>query len=184
MARFLLFFYLFSTLVLAYDKEILLLHSYNKGLKWSDGISKGVNEIFANHPEFEITTEYMDSKKINSDQYFEALLNLYDKKFAGRNYEVIITADNFAFEFALKYANRFFPNSPIVFCGVENFNPAQISEYKMEDKTTGVIEYKEVQKSLELIKQLVPNLDTIYILSDKAYSSKRIKEQIFEAKKA
>jgi signal transduction histidine kinase len=82
----------------------------------------------------------------------------------------------------LKYGDRFFPNTPIVFCGVENFDPSQISQYDAVDKTTGVVEYKEVQKSLELIKELVPNLDTIYILSDKAYSSKRIKEQIFEAK--
>jgi len=180
--HFLLF--IFVSIGAAYDKEILLLHSYNKGLKWSDGISKGVNEVFSNYPEFEVTTEYMDSKKIDSSEYFDALLALYDKKYTGRKYEVVITADNFAFEFALKYGERFFSDTPIVFCGVENFDPSQISQYKAEEKTTGVVEYKEVQKSLELIKNLIPNLDTVYIVSDKAYSSKRIKEQIFEAKKS
>ena len=125
----------------------------------------------------------MDSKKIDFPEYFDSLLKLYDKKFAGRKYEVVIAADNFAFEFALKYGERFFVDTPIVFCGVENFDPKQISQYGAQEKTTGVVEYKEVQKSLELIKELVPNLDTIYIISDKAYSSQRIKEQIFEAKK-
>jgi hypothetical protein len=83
MIRLLLTLFLFSNIAFAYGKEILLLHSYNKGLKWSDGISKGVSEVFSNYPEFEITTEYMDSKKIDSNHYFDALLNLYDKKFTG-----------------------------------------------------------------------------------------------------
>jgi signal transduction histidine kinase len=178
-------FILLSSFMLLYgfDKEILLLHSYNKGLKWSDGVSQGVSEVFSNYLDYEVTTEYMDSKKIDSDAYFKALLNLYDKKFANRDYRVVIAADNFAFEFALKYKNRFFPNSAIVFCGVENFDPSQIDQYNARSFTTGVVEYKEVEKSLELIKKLIPNLKTIYILSDKAYSSMRIKEQIFEAKK-
>ena len=183
MYRILLLLLFLSTISLAQNKEILLLHSYNKGLKWSDGISKGINDVFSKYPEFEITTEYMDSKKNNSPEYFDALLNLYEKKFAGRSYEVIIAADNFAFEFALKYANRFFLDTPIVFCGVENFDPTQISQYNAQDITTGVVEYKEVEESLKLIKKLIPNLNTIYIISDKSYSSMRIKEQIFEAKK-
>ena len=37
--------------------EILLLHSYNKGLKWTDGISTGVEEVMKKYPHFELTTE-------------------------------------------------------------------------------------------------------------------------------
>lgn len=46
-----------------FGNEILLLHSYNKGLKWTDGISSGVEDVMKKHPEYELTTQYMDSKK-------------------------------------------------------------------------------------------------------------------------
>ena len=80
-------------------EEILLLHSYNKGLKWTDGISAGVEEVFKNHPNYELTTEYMDSKKIESKAYFDVLLEMYKKKFSQRKYKAIIVADNYAYEF-------------------------------------------------------------------------------------
>jgi len=178
----LLVFCFASLLWASYDKEILLLQSYNKGLKWTDGISLGVESVFKDYPEYEITTEYMDSKKIDSPEYFQTVLELYRKKFTGRRYEVVIVADNFAFEFALEHGSTLFPNTPIVFCGVENFDPMQLQIHQAAYKTTGIVEYKEVDKTFELIETLVPNLQKVYIISDKAYSSRRIKEQIFQAK--
>jgi len=98
-----------------YSNEILLLHSYNKGLKWSDGISRGVEDVMLKHPHYELTTEYMDSKKIESENYFEELLDLYKKKFKNRNYKAIIAADNYAYDFVLKYHRELFPNTPVFF---------------------------------------------------------------------
>ena len=157
--------------------EILLLHSYNKGLKWSDGISAGVEEVMKKHPNFELTTQYMDSKKVESEQYSEELLRLYEKKFSNQKYNVIIVADNYAYEFALKYHERIFKKVPIVFCGVENFNPNDIPP-SIKKHITGVVEYKDIRKNLELIHTLFPNLKMVYIMSDDAYSSLVIQEQI------
>lgn len=157
--------------------EILLLHSYNKGLKWTDGISEGVEEVISKHAHFELTTEYMDSKKIESEYYFEELLDLYKKKFGKRTYKAVIAADNYAYEFALKYHKELFANTPIVFCGVENFNPKDITPY-LKNHVTGVIEYKDIRKNLELIYSLFPAIKMVYIISDDAYSSLAIQEQI------
>ena len=173
-----LLIFLFCSLF-AYANEILLLHSYNKGLKWSDGISEGVEDILKKYPRYELTTEYMDSKKIESEQYEEELLVLYRKKFTPRTYKAIIAADNYAYEFALKHHTELFANTPIVFCGVENFQRTSIPK----DKTpfiTGVIEYKDIRKNLELMHSLFPALKMVYIISDDAYSSLAIKEQIIE----
>jgi len=162
-----------------YSNEILLLHSYNKGLKWSDGISRGVEDVMLKHPHYELTTEYMDSKKIESENYFEELLDLYKKKFKNRNYKAIIAADNYAYDFVLKYHRELFPNTPVVFCGVENFNPKELDTY-LKQYVTGVVEYKDIRKNLELIYQLFPAIKMVYIISDDAYSSLVIKDQIIE----
>lgn len=174
-----LFFLILTTLFANNSKEILLLHSYNSGLKWSDGITLGVKEVFDKYPDYELSIEYMDSKKIDTKEYLENLTSLYEKKFSNRKYDVIITADNYAYEFAIQNHKKLFNNSNIVFCGVENFVKSSILK-DLEKYITGVVEYKDIKNNIKLIKELIPNLNTIYIISDSAYSSLAIKEQILE----
>ncbi|WP_238098893.1 sensor histidine kinase [Sulfurospirillum diekertiae] len=131
------------------------------------------------HPQYELTTEYMDSKKIESENYFDELLDLYRKKFRNRQYNAIIVADNYAYDFVLKYHRELFPNTPVIFCGVENFNPKELDTY-LKKYVTGVIEYKDIRTNLELIYQLFPATKMVYIISDDAYSSLAIKEQIID----
>jgi len=173
--KFIIIFILYSSL--GYGNEILLLQSYNKGLKWTDGISQGVEDIMKKHPQYELTTEYMDSKKIESENYFAELLDLYKKKFKHRSYNAIIVADNYAYDFVTKYHRELFPNTPVIFCGVENFNKSEITPY-LKQYVTGVVEYKDIRKNLELIYQLFPALKMVYTISDDAYSSLAIKDQI------
>lgn len=73
--KFIIVFIFYSSFL--YSNEILLLHSYNKGLKWSDGISQGVEEVMQKYPQYELTTEYMDSKKVESEDYVDELIDLY-----------------------------------------------------------------------------------------------------------
>lgn len=157
--------------------EILLLHSYNKGLKWTDGISSGVEEVISQQENFELTTQYMDSKKVESEDYFDELLDLYKKKFKSRAYKAVIVADNYAYDFMLRYRDEIFPNAPIVFCGVENFNASDIPSSLKKD-VTGVVEYKDIRKNLQLMHDLFPELKLVYIISDDAYSSLVIQQQI------
>jgi signal transduction histidine kinase/ABC-type uncharacterized transport system substrate-binding protein len=179
MKSFILLFLLISSTFANNSKEILLLHSYNSGLKWSDGITQGIKEIFDKYPQYDLSIEYMDSKKIDSPEYFDNLMSLYEKKFSNRKYEVIITADNYAYEFVLKNYKKLFYNSAVVFCGVENFDKNSIPK-ELQDKVTGVVEYKEIKKNIELIKKIITDLGTLYIISDDSFSSLAIKEQILE----
>lgn len=172
-------FLLISSTFANNSKEVLLLHSYNSGLKWSDGITQGIKEIFDKYPQYDLSIEYMDSKKIDSPEYFDNLMSLYEKKFSNRKYEVIITADNYAYEFVLKNYKKLFYNSAVVFCGVENFDKNSIPK-ELQDKVTGVVEYKEIKKNIELIKKIITDLGTLYIISDDSFSSLAIKEQILE----
>ena len=176
------FLLLLSYLYANSQKEILLLHSYNMGLKWTDNITFGVKEILEKHPDYELTVEYMDSKKINTKEYFDSLLNLYEKKFSNRKYEILIAADNYAFNFALNHHKKIFNNIPIVFTGVENFKEDMIPK-DLRRYVTGVVEYKEIEKNIKLIENSIHNLDTLYIISDNTLSSKAIQNQIISATK-
>lgn len=176
--KFLILFFLTITIIFANSsKEILLLHSYNNGLKWTDGITQGVKEILDKYPQYELTIEYMDSKKIDSQEYFDILMNLYEKKFSNRKYLVVIAADNYAYEFVLKNHKKLFDKSSVVFAGVENFDKNFIP-LELKKDVTGVVEYKEIKKNIELIRKTIVDLNTLYIISDDTFSSLAIKEQI------
>ncbi|AXX93507.1 histidine kinase [Malaciobacter molluscorum LMG 25693] len=164
------------------QKDILLLHSYNIGLKWTDNITKGVKEVFDKYPDYELTTECMDSKKINSKVYFNTLKKLYEQKFSSRHYKVILVADNYALNFVVKNHKKIFNNSPIVFCGIENYEEMNIPE-DVKKKMTGVIEYKQITKNIEVISRVIPKLNTLYIISDDTLSSLAIKNQIIKESK-
>ncbi|RXJ83518.1 HAMP domain-containing sensor histidine kinase [Arcobacter sp. CECT 8985] len=164
------------------QKDVLLLHSYNIGLKWTDNITKGVKEVFAKYPDYELTTECMDSKKINTKSYFNTLKKLYEKKFSSRHYKVIIVADNYALNFVVNNHKKIFNNAPIVFCGIENYEDMKIPE-NIKKQITGVIEYKQITKNIQIILKVIPKLNTLYIISDDTLSSLAIKNQIIEESK-
>jgi len=73
-----LLFILFLNFVFA--KEVLLLHSYHKGYKWSDDISKAIEKKFATQKNIELTTLYMNTKMVVGSSYFNKLANLYKQQ--------------------------------------------------------------------------------------------------------
>ncbi len=177
-----IFFFLliFNFLFANSQKEILLLHSYNSGLKWSDEITKGLQSVISRYPDYELSIEYMDTKRNHTKEYFDILSLLYSKKYSDKKFDLIITADNYAFNFALSNNKKIFHNTPIIFCGLENFDKIKIPN-NMKNSVTGVIEYKEIKKNIQLIKDSIKNLNTLYIISDNTLSSKAIRKQILDA---
>ena len=52
-------------------KYVLLLNSYHKGYKWTDDITRSIEESFKeNKTDAVLFIEYMDTKKISSTEYF------------------------------------------------------------------------------------------------------------------
>ena len=64
-------------------KEVLLLHSYHKGYEWTNSISNAIENSFK-YTDTEITTEYMDTKRIYSKDYMESLFEFYKKRYKNR----------------------------------------------------------------------------------------------------
>ncbi len=143
--------------------KVLVLHSYHQGLLWTDDITRGINHVFKNEPNIELHFEYLDSKRNTDSSYFRALYNLYRVKHHTINYKVIIVSDNNALEFVKRYRQEFFEDIPIVFCAIDQFTNSLIAEL---DKVTGVTEEIDFKKTVELILQLHPSLDTLVIIND------------------
>ena len=59
-----------------FAKEVLLLHSYHKGYAWSDGISKSIEDTLFPYQDIELSTVYMDTKRITTPTYINKLASL------------------------------------------------------------------------------------------------------------
>ena len=172
---FILLLFLTSLLEASKSKEILLLHSYHKGYTWSDDISKTVEDKLARLNNIELTTVYMDTKRVSNDSYINSLYDLYKIQFNDRHFDLIIASDNHALEFLNKYSQKLFPNTPIIFTGINYYNNNIISNLT---QVTGVVEQVDLEKNFSLIKKLQPDLKKLLIINDTSTTGIAIKKDL------
>jgi len=148
------------------SKHILLLQSYNKGLVWSDDISKGVEDILLPYKNYELTTEYMDTKKNEDAEYLERLYEIFAAKLKNQTYDVIIAADNDAVSFVFSHKDTLFKNTPLIFCGIDKRDPGIDIHQILDAKISLILESKEIKTNMDFIAYLLPSLDHLYIIND------------------
>ncbi|MFY9089285.1 ABC transporter substrate binding protein [Arcobacter aquimarinus] len=179
MKYFLLFSILFYNFLFANEpKEVLLIHSYHKGYSWSDDISKTIEKNFAKYKDIELTTVYMDTKRIDDNNYIKNLAKLYEQQFFDRKFDLIIVSDNNAFDFMFTYHKTLFKDIPVLFCGINNFDKALLEKNGMKDYMTGVAEEVDLEKNFELISKLHPNLKNLLIINDTSSTGYAIKRDL------
>ena len=147
MKYFLLFSILFFNFLYAnQNKEVLLIHSYHKGYIWTDDISKTIEKSFDEHKNIELTTVYMDTKRIDDSLYLANLANLYKQQFLNRKFDLIIISDNNAFDFLSKYYDYLFKDTPVLFCGLNNYTKSNLENLTFKN-ISGVAEEVDIEKN-------------------------------------
>ncbi len=133
-------------------------------MTWVENINKAVYETLdPNRNEYVFHTEYMDTKRHNSAQYYASLKESYRNKYAHTRFDLILSTDNNAFDFLLQNRNELFGNVPVIFSGVNGFENEMLDNV---DNFTGVAEYFSAKETLELILKLHPNIKNIYVIND------------------
>ena len=179
MKRYLFLILFFITFINASTtKEVLLLHSYHKGYKWSDDISLSIEKKFAPFKNINLTTVYMDTKKIATPTYLDKLARLYKEQFEKRDFDLILVSDNNAFDFAIKYHDFLFKDLPVLFCGINNFDKAFLQENSMNKYMTGVVEQVDIDKNFDLILDLHPDIKKLIIINDFSKTGQAIRRDL------
>ena len=161
-----------------FAKEVLLLHSYHKGYAWSDDISKTIEQKLFPYQDIELSTVYMDTKRITTPAYLDKLSILYKEQFSKRKFDLVIVSDNNAFDFAIKHKDTLFKNLPILFCGINNFNQKSFYEKNLQLRMTGILEGVNLEKNFELITKLHPNVNKLLILNDTSKTGLALKNDL------
>ena len=80
-----------------------------------------------------------------------------------RAYESIIVSDDIAFDFITQYRDIYYPNIPVVFCGVNQYTPDLL---KGMHNITGVSEEVDFYHTIKMMLKLHPKLDTVLVVDD------------------
>lgn len=157
------------------NRDILLIHSYHKGYKWSDDMSKVIEKNFSEKENIFLSTIYMDTKRIDTPEYLEKFYHYYKERFNHNKFDVIIVADNSALEFVQLHYKELFYNIPIVFLGINNFNKSMVEGI---NQVSGVVENVNVEKNIDLILELHPDLDKLLIINERSVTGDAMRKEI------
>lgn len=173
MIRLFIFFVVFLSPIFA--KEVLILHSYQQSYRWSVEISEGIESVIKDGRDLKVYTEYMFARQVGEDpEYFQTYRKLFERRFKNKEFDIVIASDNVAFSFALDNHDTLFKNSKILFCGVNNFDEEQIKNHPARERITGVVEYSNIYRNIELMRNFNPQLEKIIIINDKTVTGKAI----------
>lgn len=143
--------------------RVLFISSYSYG--WDtvqlqiEGIKAGIGANVV------VDYEFMDTKRVDNEtsakQFYEGLayrLSVVEP------YDVIILGDDAALLFALEYRSILFPDTPLVFEGVNNQTLAL--EAAKDPMITGVLEQLSFQENIDFARRLFPDADRVVGIFD------------------
>jgi PAS domain S-box-containing protein len=144
-------------------RHVLILNSYHQGFKWSDQIIEGVrSSLLEANAKINIHIEHMDTKRFPR-QDPDALAKSYADKYKTLDLDLIVSADDNAFNFIKKYRNQISEDAPLIFCGVN-----YLTQDKLNGLTnyTGVNETADFKGTIDLILKIHPRVKRIISITD------------------
>ena len=152
-----------------HTNEVLIINSYQNGLSWTDHEEEGIINILNNSDlKISIYIEYMDWKNYPTEENLELFYSNLYYKYAKKPLDAIITTDDSALKFALNHREALFPDTPIIFCGVNESGVQELLEGAAN--VTGVVESIDVEKTIEAALKINPVLKEIAVVFDNTES--------------
>jgi|WetSurMetagenome_2_1015567.scaffolds.fasta_scaffold18750_1 PAS domain S-box-containing protein len=158
-------------------RRVLFINSYHRGFQWSDGIEEGIRETLKSfHQPTDLFVEYLDTHRFSDLNYLFSVAEMFTSKYNKMPLDAIIVSDNPAFDFAVKYREKVFPNTPIVFCGYNSFRPEIIQGMK---NITGVNEEVDFTGTINMALSISPKIQKmVFVTSDYYSTGKMIQDTV------
>lgn len=126
-----------------------------------------------------IDYQFMDTKNVNTKkatQLFYERVSYFLQKVP--DYDVVIVGDDAAFHFAMQYRQELFPETPIVFEGVENVEEAQKAQ--KDPLISGVLEELSYKNTLKVAHQIYPDATHVTAILDDTVSGQAEREEYYK----
>jgi len=155
--------------------NILILNSYHQGEDWTDNEIAGIfTELKARYPTLVPFVEALDTKRYPSPDHLDLIKDYLARKYHDRTIDLIIALDNPALDLITQNPTDLFPDVPVVFAGVNGFNPEMIAGRK---KITGVIERQDVAGTLRMALTMHPDVTRVLAVHDYTSSGLAVRQE-------
>ena len=157
---------------------IFVLHSYSQEYPWTKGQQQGFVETLNSDLSrtYTIETEYLDSKRTRySPAYADMMARYLREKYKGYHPAAIYVTDDNALLFALSRLSRVFPDVPVFFSGINNYD---IRPQLNPARTTGVFEKKDIVPNLHLMDLIDPTVRGIVAVGDASETDRAIASEL------
>ena len=164
--------------------KVLIFNSYSPDFYFTQGEVAGIKDALnEKNKNIIFTTEYMgrprvlDEHTITFDEIYE---NLFKAKYVDTRmeFDVIFVTDDPALDFMFKNHDRYFPDVPVVFCGINQYKPETLEGKK--GIFMGVLEHVDYEGTFEIALKLHPKTKRFYILCDSRKISQQQKKKVQE----
>jgi transcriptional regulator with GAF, ATPase, and Fis domain len=151
-------------------KRVLILYSFRYGLSanvlmdgnkiTSRAIQTTMEEGMAHKIAF--YSERMDVSALPENHYFEELRDEYRKKYAGQPIDLIIAVNYRALKFLIDHGEELWPNTPILFGGVEEGRREQLKQ--LRPNITGIFGNARFGDMLDTIFKIHPDTQQVTVI--------------------
>ncbi len=152
--------------------NVLVVNSYHSGFTWSDSIMDGMRAAFAGAGIFaEFFVEYLDTKRFPDTPggaRMESIRRNLAGKYKGFTFDLILSSDDNALRFLLAWGETLFPGVPVVFCGVNTFEPDMLTG---RNRYTGVLEVIDQRATIDFARRLYPEMKRLAVVIDATVSA-------------
>jgi signal transduction histidine kinase/ActR/RegA family two-component response regulator len=140
-------------------------------MDWTGQIATSLEEVLRADPvPVQVISEYMDVRRFPGGEHYALLEALLTYKARRYGPDIVIASDTDALRFVLKHRKRVFQGVPVVFCGVNNFNPAML---KGQRGVTGVDESPSLRETLEVALRLDPRVREVVFIGGSRMATDR-----------
>lgn len=159
------------------QKRVLFISSYTLAWPTVPYQIRGIQETLGDDVALEYA--FMGTKTLDDNGYDELFYERMKYLVAHvQKYDVIITGDDAAYNFAISHEKELFPDTPILYEGLNNITAAR--NQSDNPWVTGIIEQMPLKQNIDIALKIHPQSDTVVSLLDNSASGKADQTQLAE----
>lgn len=159
------------------EQRVLFISSYSETFDTMNAQLTGIYGVFEKNDVI-CDTEYMDMKNYDTAENVDLFYTTLKYKLSHhQKYDVILLGDDAALEFALQHQDDLFPQTPLVFFGINDTDRAR--QAAANPFITGSVENFNFAQILDIATKLIPNAKSIIAVYDNTASGLGDEKQFF-----
>jgi len=157
------------------QNQVLILHSAHTPSYWTTTLGKELKTALQDAAE--VHTIYLKTTGDDEDA-FDTLFDQLAQQLDKTHFATVVADGETAFAFARKYGDSLFPQTPLVYCSLDQQDATILNQCS---HCTGVAMELAIKRSVDLIFFMLPRTRLVVVIADGSPKTKPLMEQVKQA---